>query len=175
MKKTFVLLLVLVMVFALAACGGGEAASGATEEPDASQASASGNAGGKTFAFPKSEFVPDWAAYTGSGEIVFTDTENTNLENRGVNTYIDGATLDDVKAYVAMLKEQGLTYAAFAEESLEMDEWGSMSWYGVNGDKSFTVSLTLTDEASEINDNLYDTGVHSYNLHIQVANYDYLN
>ena len=159
MKKLVALLLALTMVFALAACG------------------ESGNPpfGGKTFAFPESEFVPDWAAYTGSGKIVFTDTENTNLENRGINTYIDGATLDDVKVYVSMLKEKGLTYAAFAEEKLEMDEWGSMSWYGVNSDKNFTVSLTLTDEDEEINDILYETGTHKYNLHIQVANYDFMN
>ena len=110
MKKLVALLLALTMVFALAACG----------------ESGKPPFGGKTFAFPESEFVPDWAAYTGSGKIVFTDTENTNLENRGINTYIDGATLDDVKVYVSMLKEKGLTYAAFAEEKLEMDEWGSM-------------------------------------------------
>ena len=120
MKKLVALLLALTMVFALAACG----------------ESGKPPFGGKTFAFPESEFVPDWAAYTGSGKIVFTDTENTNLENRGINTYIDGATLDDVKVYVSMLKEKGLTYAAFAEEKLEMDEWGSMSWYGVNSDKN---------------------------------------
>ncbi len=45
-------------------------------------------------------------------------------------------------------------------KKLEMDEWGSMSWYGVNSDKNFTVSLTLTDEDEEINDILYETGTH---------------
>lgn len=123
----------------------------------------------------KYSYFPDFAKYEGGGKCVFTETENLKLEQRGTATYLSNATLADVQAYIANLKANDIKYAAYAAEDIDVNEWGTMTWYGINADKTFSIAVNFFAEPEEIIDNLYNTGAHKYNLQIQVNNYDIFN
>lgn len=70
MKKLVALLLALTMVFALAACG----------------ESGKPPFGGKTFAFPESEFVPDWSVKMKEYEKISNDIAIFEIANDAKST-----------------------------------------------------------------------------------------
>ena len=160
--------------------GGAELASAAIAVGDAAPNTVQhsgdqpGGAGSKDFAFPQREFVADWAVYAGGGTFVFTNPGGQLDEKTAAMTYIDGATVADVQAYINTLKDNGLTPdESFHDE--DVDQYGSLIWFGANADKSLCVSVSYYEAGDEIEDLLYNTGTHGYNLLIQVSNYDFMN
>ena len=124
MKKLFVLLLALTMLFALAACGedSGKKPSD-SDKPGASQTDDSGK-GGK--AWPAADYMPDGVAYAGGGEIVVIVDDVTG----GHMIYINGVTKKDFDAYVAQLESAGI-----AGDVTELD--GGAYIYGGKKDSFF--------------------------------------
>lgn len=179
MKKTLILLLALSMVVMLAACGD-KSSDGAPPKSQQEQQSGSETGtsdekkDGKTFEFPQREFVPDWAVYAKSGSFVYTNPGNKLDDKTAAMTYVDGAKAEDVQAYISTLKENGLTPDELFHEE-EVGQNGSMIWAGTNADKSLCVSVSYYEAGDEIEDLLYKTGKHDYNLLIQVGNYDFMN
>ena len=134
MKKLITLLLAVMMVFSLAACGGNEENPSGSEDntPGSSQQDEQpssphdeGDDGGDNFEWPENATAIQW---TGSGKIVGT---NTLTYSRGeVEIYYDTATLEEVGAYIEMLKGRGVTYHGEGDEPALAFEDGDFSWAG---------------------------------------------
>lgn len=180
MKKTFAILMVLMMVFTLAACGDKPSGDRVSIPPPYGSGQSEGtggdegsNKGSKTFDFPQWNFIPGWAVYAGSGTYVFTNNGSQEDEKILAYTCLDGTRLEDVQDYIQTLKGNGLVAAANMEEEELQDGKDTMNWYGVTADKSFGILVVFSTFDEEIEDPFYNTGIHNYNLLIQVTNYDY--
>ncbi len=140
MKKLFALLLALMMVFALAACSENtDNPGGNTDNPGTSQGGEK-NPGGeenntKTYAWPSSVDEIKW---TGAGKIVGIN-ELAGSSKGEVWIYIDTATLDEVGAYIEMLKGRGINYYGMDEEPALAFEYGEYCWAGASN--SLRISL----------------------------------
>lgn len=139
MKKLFALLLALVMVLSLAACGGDKdptpsgngdntpSSSGQQEQPSSTSDEDDGG-GATSYEWPENASAILW---TGSGKIVGT---NTLTYSRGeVEIFYDTATLEEVGAYIEMLKGRGVTYYGEGDEPALAFEDGEFSWAGNSG------------------------------------------
>ncbi len=148
MKKIIVLLLALMMVFALVACDQGDTP-GNTDNPGTSQGGEenpggnTNNSGGeenntKTYAWPSSVDEIKW---TGAGKIVGIN-ELAGSSKGEVWIYIDTATLDEVGAYIEMLKGRGIKYHGEGEEPALAFEYGEYCWAGASN----SLRITLLEE-----------------------------
>lgn len=125
---------VLVMVTLLTGCGSKENGGGTS---------------GKKYEFPTASFIPSGMEYTGSGKIMYSmSNENTKM----ADAYISGAKVEDVVAYVQILKSKGLKNAnAYKKEQTGFNEYGSYSWIGVNSNDTFSLSVTLSEDETDLN------------------------
>ena len=136
MKKILAILLAAMMVFSLAACGDNNTTDPDKDNPGTSQNggennNGSGNNGGESAEWPSK--VSD-VAWTGSGKIICV--ENVIGSSMGeVEIYIESATLDELGAYVEMLKGKGITGDAAPTSFSD----GNCSWRGNEG----AVKITL--------------------------------
>ena len=105
--------------------------------------------GSKTYSFPTASFIPSGMEYTGSGTIMYS---MSNEKTKMADAYISGAKVEDVVAYVQTLKSKGLKKAnAYTEEQNGFNEYGSYSWIGVNSDDTFSLSVTLSEDETDLN------------------------
>ncbi|MDO5569075.1 MAG: hypothetical protein Q4G04_03075 [bacterium] len=105
----------------------------------------------KKYDFPSASFIPSGMEYTGSGTIMYSST-NEKITPKQADVYISGAKVEDVVAYVQTLKAKGLKNAnEYKEEQTGFNEYGSYSWIGVNSDNSFSLSVTLSSEETDLN------------------------
>ena len=134
LKGIVVVAFIFVMATALTGCGNNGNNGGTT---------------GKKYDFPTASFIPSGMEYTGSGIIMYSmSNENTKM----ADAYISGAKVEDVVAYVQTLKSKGLKNAnIYQEEQTEFNEYGSYSWVGVNNDDTFSLSVTLSDDETDLN------------------------
>ena len=131
MKKLFALLLAMMMIFSLAACGDNNTTDPDKDNPGVSQSGENNdggeeNNGGTTYDWPSDISSIKW---TGSGNVVGI-TEVAGSEHGEVCIYIDVATLDEVGAYISSVDGDTPT--------LEF-EYGEFYWQNYNG--SLKVSL----------------------------------
>lgn len=178
MKKTIIVLLALVMVLSLAACGGGETSNNG-EKPSGGIADIDGGGkdkenGGDTnspsLSWPSADFITANMEYTGAGKIVFVQSVETAGINGGkldsANVYINGGDWESVKAYVDALKADGFTWYSNSDKAEPAFEffYGAYTWYGeADGGERF-ITVTLNEENSDI------ANAGSHNLAIQMMN-----
>ena len=178
MKKLFAILLALVMVLSLAACGDGET-SGSGEKPSGGIADINGGSNDKdnnngadtsTTSWPSADFITEHMEYTGTGEIVFVQRVETSGINGGkldsANVYINGGDWDSVKAYVDALKTDGFAWYSNSDKPEPAFEffYGAYTWYGEADSGERFITVTLNEESSDI----ASAGPH--NLAIQMMN-----
>ncbi len=154
MKKIFVIILAVIMLLSLAACGtkentpdnGGN--STVTSQPDKSADDGKSDKP-ENDAKPSKEWPIDKFEWTGSGKIV--DVSDLSNESRTwCVACIDTATLEEFVAYIASLKAAGLTFTRTAnmdeEPAIGYDENDDRYlWQGENSD-GWNVSVTLYKE-----------------------------
>ncbi len=167
MKKLLALLLALMMVFTLAACGNEESkTSESTDNSITSQNDNSDSSGGNNETLGK-EWPADKYNWTGNGKIVDV-TDNSADGKTNFQAYIDTATLDEFTAYVASLKSAGFAFTQTANADEEPAEGYDENdyrylWNGENAD-GWTVSITLNkSEQQGVTDSL---DVYKYYLEI---------
>lgn len=182
MKKLLALLLALVMVLSLVACGGGETSSNG-EKPSGGIADIDGGGkdkenGGDTnspsLSWPTADYITPGMKYTGSGEI--TDVEippSYEMEGQTIcetTVYFIGSNQEDVKAYIDALKADGFSWYDTSEGSVpEKLDGGDIIWRGEADSGSRFVTVTyLDDDEGEI-------GTTKYNLLIQMLNANLFN
>ena len=136
MKKLLALLLALMMVFSLAACGGGDdTPSGNEDNPGVSQ---SDNQGGDTAS--GKEWPTDLiTAWSGSGKIIYVKDNSASggsYKNYWV-VYVDTASMDEFTAYIAELKSAGFAYGIVDGEVEPSDGYDEFEYnYAWNGHTS---------------------------------------
>ena len=136
LKGITAIVFMFVMAIALTGCGDKENSGG-------------GTGGNKSYSFPTASFIPSGMEYKGSGTIMYS---MSNEKTKMADAYISGAKVEDVVAYVETLKSKGLKNAnAYAEEQSGFNEYGSYSWVGVNNDNTFSLSVTLSDDETNLN------------------------
>lgn len=131
MKKILALALALIMVLALAACGGNDTPdpSGSNDNTPSNSEQQPSNTPDESFEWPDKASAVKW---TGTGKIVGI-TEMVASAQGEVQIYIDAATLEEVGAYVEMLKGRGITYYGEGDEPTLAFEGGEYSWAGNYG------------------------------------------
>jgi len=146
MKKLFALLLALVMVLSLAACGGGDAEktpSSDDKTPGSSQQQEQNTpapapvedepedkGGNETDAdgWPVADYITAGMKYTGAGKIV--DASTWKQDDTIVwRVYFDVASVDEVAAYIDALKADGFTYWPLFDDEEEQAA-GTFSTFG---------------------------------------------
>ncbi len=139
MKRLFALLLALTIIFALCACDLGGKPSDSTPA-DGTQSSTQGGKENntKTYEWPSAVNEIKW---TGAGKIVGIN-ELAGSSKGEVWIYIDTATLDEVGAYIEMLKGRGISYHGMDEEPALAFEYGEYSWAGASN----SLRITLLEE-----------------------------
>ena len=147
MKKLLALLLALMMVFALAACDLGNTEDPNKDNPGTSQSGENNdggeeNNGGTTYDWPSDISSIKW---TGSGNVVGI-TELTASQHGEVWIYIDVATLDEVGAYIEMLKGNGVSYWGEGDEPALAFENGEYNWAGDSG----SIKIKLLEEPDTV-------------------------
>ena len=116
MKKLFALLIALMMVFALAACGNNETPSGS--EGDNPGTSQSGNEGGSErvpstdyfydhYDFCEEWMMPDDGVYTG---YKYVSPDSNKAGNEMVTIRIYDITEEQIEAYIQKIEGQGYSY-----------------------------------------------------------------
>ena len=116
MKKLFALLIALMMVFALAACGNNETPSGS--EGDNPGTSQSGNEGGSErvpstdyfydhYDFCEEWMLPDDGVYTG---YKYVSPDSNKAGNEMVTIRIYDITEEQIEAYIQKIEGQGYSY-----------------------------------------------------------------
>ncbi|MDO5557945.1 MAG: hypothetical protein Q4G05_06930 [Clostridia bacterium] len=142
---------IFVMAIALTGCGDKQSGGGTT-------------GGSKTYSFPTASFIPSGMEYTGSGKVMYSATKES-ISPKQAEVYVTGAKVEDVVAYVQTLKSKGLKNAnAYKEEQTGFDKYGSYSWVGVNSDDTFSLSIALSEDETDLN---LVTG--TYNLFISMS------
>lgn len=159
MKKTIIVLLALVMALSLAACGGsdtssnGEKPSGGIADIDGGGKGneSDGEAGTSSLSWPSADFITPGMEYTGGGTITYVDYIDGSTQEGGgsqYGVYINGATLDDAKAYIDTLKTDGFDYYSTVGDSEPEAafEFGYFNWMGeADGGKRF-VTIYVGEE-----------------------------
>lgn len=163
MKKLFALLLALMMVFALAACGGNadKTPSGSTENPGQSQPQGGDTAGGW---FSESNLSS--VGLSGLPQPAGTGVK----ESSGTNVKLSGTTGENYKAWVAdafalITEKNGGVYAAETNDSFQIVGYAKIP--------SLTASDVSTDELPSF-DLVYKVGDTVYSLYILYYPVDYL-
>ena len=148
MKKMLTFLLVAMLVFSLVACGNnGDNPSGSENNPGTSKSGENNeggeeNTGGTTYEWPSDISSIKW---TGSGNVVGI-TELTASQHGEVCIYIDVATLDEVGAYIEMLKGNGVSYWGEGDEPALAFENGEYNWAGDSG----SIKITLLEKPDTV-------------------------
>lgn len=148
MNKFITLLITLMLVLSLAACGGTEAPVD-TSDPGAEQqeqqpgstpdeGDTAKNGGGEA-EWPADDFITDAMEYTGTGNLIFKASSTSSEDRVCWTVYIDAASVDEVTAYIAALKEDGFTHSPsyfYPEEKAagEFDSSGRFDWEGEAAD-----------------------------------------
>ena len=174
MKKIFALVIVLTMVFALTACGGDKPSGDRVSIPSPSGSQQNEGTGGDEGsdkdgkAWPSADYITPGMKYTGKGEIVVVNQmEGSGMEGGKINTsgvYIDGGDIEDVKDYIAALKEDGFTWydnAGNPEPDIALNS-GSFLWYGEADGGGRFITITVYEEQD------YFAGETPYTLYIQM-------
>ena len=139
MKKILLLLLSVVLVFSLVACGNEETPDpSGSENPGVSQ-SGGDNQGGDNTTSGKEWPTDLITAWSGSGKIIYVKDYSNNggaYRNYWV-VYIDTATMDEFTAYIAELKSAGFTYGQIDGEVEPSDGYDEYEYnYAWNGHTS---------------------------------------
>lgn len=132
MKKIFALLIALMMVFALAACGNNETPSGS--EGDNPGVSQSGNNGGSErvpstdyfydhYDFCEEWMMPDDGVYTG---YEYISPDSNAAGNEQVNVRIYDITEEQIAAYIQKIEEHGYSHLISDSYSKKTDFGTSM-------------------------------------------------
>ena len=132
MKKLFALLIALMMVFALAACGNNETPSGS--EGDNPGTSQSGNEGGSErvpstdyfydhYDFCEEWMMPDDGVYTG---YEYISPDSNAAGNEQVNVRIYDITEEQIAAYIQKIEEHGYAHLIGDSYSKKTDFGTSM-------------------------------------------------
>lgn len=176
MKKLLALLMTLALVLALAACGG-------KDKPDNGEKPSGGIAdiedGGKenvedtntpSLSWPSADFITPGMKYTGGGEITYVGYIDGSTQEGGMSqyeVYINGATLDDAKAYIDALKTDGFEYFSpiGASEPEAAFEFGFYEWKGEADGGSRFVTVYVGEEADT-----YGMSGAEYTMYIMMMN-----
>ena len=139
MKKILLLLLSVVLVFSLVACGNEDNPDpSGSENPGASQ-SGGDNQGGDNTTSGKEWPTDLITAWSGSGKIIYVKDNSASggaYKNYWV-VYIDTATMDEFTAYIASLKSAGFTYGQIDGEVEPSDGYDEFEYnYAWNGHTS---------------------------------------
>lgn len=159
MKKLLAVLLTLVLVFSLVACGGGETSTNG-EKPSGGIAdidgggtddSSDGNTDAPSLSWPSADFITPGMEYTGGGTITYVDYIDGVTQEDGTSmysVYINGGTLDDAKAYIDALKADGFAYySAVGDSEPEVAfEFGYYEWKGEADGGSRFVTIYVGEE-----------------------------
>ena len=163
MKKLFVLLLALTMVFTLAACGGNEKPASVSDDPgtqqnDPQKPDGGGVPGSAALTWPSVSYLKDTDKYTGDGKITQVHEWDASGDGEMWTIYYDGASFDSVESYVAGLVDAGWTNHYADEDGNYMEEKtdkGTARAYYCTCDYAeveiqvadFSDSMNFTDEA----------------------------
>ena len=140
MKKILAILLAAMMLLSFAACNPANLPSGtdSTEQGENNNRGGENNNGEKSVAWPSK--VSD-IAWTGSGKIICVE-DVTGSSMGEVEIYIESAALDELGAYVEMLKGKGITGDAAPTSFSD----GYCSWRGNEGAIKITLYETSGPE-----------------------------
>ena len=140
MKKLFALILVLALIFSLAACGGKDdekpaassdkpAGSSQQQEDKIPEADEPDDKGGTDAdGWPVADYITAGMKYTGAGKIVNASTWKEDDTIVVWRVYFDAASVDEVAAYIDALKADGFTYWPLFDE--EEQAAGAFSTFG---------------------------------------------
>ncbi len=184
MKKLLAILLAAMMLFALAACGNNETPSGS--EGDMPGISQTDNQDGennndgentKTYEWPTADYIKAELKYNGGGEIGFVKEDNDYGGYPAAWIYIEGATLEEVSAYISAIKNAGYAYQDFwagtanenEEPAVALDSSGEFSWDGQMVGTGF-VGIKFLGESTTYTDYIGGEKIEiSYNLAIFIT------
>lgn len=196
MKKILAILLAGMMLLSLVACDLGNTPQGNEDDPPGS--SQSGDQGGtenqggeennggestvnedkmapKTFTWPTESYTPEKMKWTGAGAITNVKQEEYKVGKFRMAVYFDDATLDEVSAYIDMLKADGFTYWSkynSAEPALEftgLENSRMYIWYGLASDGRFIeISIYEKEKTGDYRNDFGNYVDFSYNLHISL-------
>ena len=171
MKKLFALLLALVMVLSLAACGGGDEKTPSNDDktpgsigqqeqnsPDPDEGEDEpDNQNTETYEWPTDEWIIDAMMYTGAGEIVSIQRNDTETKKE-IKLHIDGSNFADAAAYYDKVVAGGMD-TNYGEEKPDSDE----SFYPILYDleNGYQVEFNYIKDGSTVN-----YGKSTYNLMI---------
>ena len=142
MKKLFALLLALMMIFSLAACGDNNTTDPDKDNPGVSQSGENNesqggtenqggeenngggeenNGGGeennaKTYSWPTADYIKDYMEYKGNGTIVYVKDDSDYGGYPATWVYINGVTLAEIETYISAIKAEGFAYHPTAKE-----------------------------------------------------------
>ena len=123
---------------------GGKGADGKGDQQNGGENNDGGeeNNGGTTYDWPSDISSIKW---TGSGNVVGI-TELTASQHGEVWIYVDAATLDEVGAYIEMLKGNGVSYWGEGDEPALAFENGEYNWAGDSG----SIKIKLLEEPDTV-------------------------
>lgn len=166
MKKLLALLLALVMLLTLAACGdSGKTPSGGTDKPGTSQQD--GQTTGESW--PTISYLKDTDKYTGDGKITQVNQWDASGENSMWTIYYNDATFESVESYVASLVAAGWTNHYADEDGNYMEnttDKGTARAYYCTCDYA-EVEIQVADFSNSMN--FTDKAEFSFNLSIQFS------
>lgn len=166
MKRFLALILALMMVLALAACGdNGKTTSGETDKPGASQNGEQAN----SESWPSISYLKDTDKYTGDGKITQVKEWDASAENSMWTIYYNDATFESVESYVAALVAAGWTNHYADEDgnySENKTDKGTARAYYCTCDYA-EVEIQVADFANSMN--FTDKAEFSFNLSIQFS------
>ena len=168
MKKVLAILLAAMMLLSLAACGNNDDnPSGSENNPGTSQSDNQGgeenkggeenNGGAETYDWPTDEWIIDAMKYTGAGDIVSIERNDTE-NKKEIKLRIDGAIFADVASYYDQVVAGGMA-VNYGEDKPDSDE----SFYPMLHDleNGYQVEFSYVK-----NGGTFNYGESSYNLRI---------
>ena len=127
MKKLFALLLAMMMIFSLAACGDNTTTDPDKDNPGVSQ-SGENNNGGESIAWPENEFTA-LIPKPKTGTIAEADPFD-NAYFKGIKITLTNWSVEDCKAYAEELKAAGFTQPGAGFDSVVVKDDGSNYSFG---------------------------------------------
>lgn len=188
MKRLFAILLALVLVLSLVACGGGgddTIPSGEDKTPSSSQQEQQEDNGGEeqvAVDWPTADYISEAMKYTGEGTITYVPDEAEYAQTKYYDVYISGSSLEDVGNYLTALKAAGFEYFDSAtltsegEPELAFDDFMEVNfeWRGRDADGHY-LEIDLREETEDTfwRDMNFQDHPYSWNLKIRIFAVDW--